>query len=464
MTSVDRILIDPGGEELAAALVDAASAVDRDQLSDSRPLPCLEGDAGSLWQEMRDQSEGARFWRVAGPGLYGVRAELVAIWWTDFLGRRHLRLLGGSRHRGMELPAPLPSPHRPPLTCVYPDSCVVATQHRRSRVLAVCDCGAWGPPERLAWMGPHCGPCFDRAAGDPQAAPALLPACGTARSVAFAPDGCRLAVWDQVGEISLWDLDTPHQLERRQSYRPPGKLAFSPDGRYLAWCSPGHDHFRLLDLEEGVEAVRSATAFAFTPTPGHLVLALHSIRLTCLELTPAEPAGATVLSFRLPFPITCRDLAVSPDGSTLAAAAGENGLCLWDMRTGEPLHRDESAACREPLAWSLDGRALACGVAARFWKAMLWDTVAQQRRGVVGGTAPLHALAFSPDGHWLVTCEDNAIRTWHVETGQERRCLTLPGGEHAEALAFSPDGRTAALGTSRGRVRLWPAEALWPDE
>jgi hypothetical protein len=432
----------------------------------SRPLPWRDGDAADLWQEMRVQREGARFWRVGGPALFGVRAELIAIWWTDFLGRRHLRLLGGSRHRGMELPAPLPSPHRPPLSCVYPDPCVVVTQHRRSRVLAVCDCGAWGVPERLGWMGPHCGPCHDRRSDGTgeDACPTVLPAHGPVRAVACAPDDRQVALWDQTGEIALWDQCAADMPERTASYRPPGKLAFSPDGRYLAWCSPGHDHFRVLDLQWGVEAVRPGAAFAFTSTPGQLILAEHPTRLTRLELTSLEPGGVAVLSYRLPFPIPCRDLAVSPDGTVLAAATGDHGLCLWDARTGEPLHRAEGITCREPLAWSPDGHMLACGVAARFWKAMLFDAVARERRGVIGGTALLHALAFSRDGRWLVTCEEDAIRTWHVATGQERLCLTLPSGEQALALAFSPDGRCAALGTSRGRVRLWPAEVLWPDE
>jgi WD40 repeat protein len=275
--------------------------------------------------------------------------------------------------------------------------------------------------------------------------------------------GRRLAAWDQTGQIALWDLDNPQVPVRTGSYRPPGKLAFSPDGRYLAWCSPGHDHFRLLDLKQGIETGRSGSAFAFTPTPGQVVLFEYPTLLACLDLTAPQPGGKMELEFRLPFPMSCRDLAVSADGNTLAAAAGERGLCVWSARTGEPLARTTEATCREPLAWSPDGRVLACGVAARFWKAILWEVQTQQRRAVIGGTAPLHALAFSPDGQWLVSCEEDAIRTWQVDSGQERRSLALPGGDRVLALAFASDGRTVALGMASGRVRLWPADLLWPD-
>jgi hypothetical protein len=477
MTSIDRVLIDPNPNELAEALAGAAAAVNDDQDPLGLPVLCGRTDALDLERRMHNLAEGAREWLVPGHGLYAVEAALVAIWWTDFLGRRHLRLVGGSRHRGMELPVPLPSPHCPPLACVYPGACVVASQHRRSRVLAVCDCGAWGPPERLAWMGPHCGPCFDREDNELLGSPGVLPAGGSVHGVAFSGDGKRLAVLDRWGEVALWDVESgrPTALPRG-SVGLPGKVAFSGDGQYLGWCSSreAQRRLRLVRLDDGQSSERTAFAFAFGPAPGQVIVAESPTALARHDLNwspsvlarlglpwggaPVEP----VMPYRLPYPILCRDLAVSPDGRLLAGAGGERGLCLWNAHSGEPHDRGDEEACG-PLAWSPDGTVLACGVLARFWKAVLYDVQARQRRAVIGTTAALHALAFSPDGQWLLTCEDDGIRTWHVQTGQERRSLTLPGGERALALAFAPDGRTVALGMSSGRVRLWPADILHPD-
>src|SRR5262245_17375400 len=130
MSTIDRVLIDPDGEALDAALRSAIAAVDRDMQGQGHALACEPDDACRLLtRRMRQEPEGVCQWRIPGPGPTGVRAALIAVWWSDFFDRRHLRLLGGCRHLGMELPLPIPSPHRPALACVYPEACVVASQH-----------------------------------------------------------------------------------------------------------------------------------------------------------------------------------------------------------------------------------------------------------------------------------------------------------------------------------------------
>jgi WD40 repeat protein len=76
--------------------------------------------------------------------------------------------------------------------------------------------------------------------------------------------------------------------------------------------------------------------------------------------------------------------------------------------------------------------------------------------GLQGG---VNALAFSPDGHTLVTgADDHAVRLWNVDDLAHPQRLTDSLGEHdhnVTAVAFSPGSPTLASGAEDGTVVLW---------
>ena len=72
-----------------------------------------------------------------------------------------------------------------------------------------------------------------------------------------------------------------------------------------------------------------------------------------------------------------------------------------------------------------------------------------------GHGAPVHCVAFSPDGDRLATgSEDNTVKLWDAATGEE--IMTLRGhSDTVSCVAFSPDGDRLATGSWDNTAKLW---------
>ena len=74
---------------------------------------------------------------------------------------------------------------------------------------------------------------------------------------------------------------------------------------------------------------------------------------------------------------------------------------------------------------------------------------------LTGHTGPVNAVAFAPDGRTLATgSSDGTVKLWRVSDRRLTATLGGPGGA-VRAVAFSPDGRTLASAKADGTVRIW---------
>jgi WD40 repeat protein len=174
----------------------------------------------------------------------------------------------------------------------------------------------------------------------------------------------------------------------------------------------------------------------------------------------AQHAGpATDLVVRAGHTGVVTAIAVSADGSRVLSGSADHLVKLWDGTTGRELRSFSGHGAHgvTGVALSPDGRLGVSG--GHDATAKLWDLdtgrllqeirVPRSRSGYAGAR-----VAFSTDGRHLLTGGGDELQVREVPSGRVIQRLG-PHDRHVVAVAYSPDGRFVASGTTDGDVWVW---------
>ncbi len=325
-------------------------------------------------------------------------------------------------------------------------------------------------------------------------------------AIAFTGDGARLATADAEGTIKIWadveklDSKSIALVTLKGHQGAINTVGFSIDGKRLVSASADKTA-RVWDLENAGAALRPLQGHSNDPSlvtrfspDGQLIATAsgRSVRLwdaatgrLVRELSPGDKGRVTSIAFS---PTDNRLLAVGFGGE-----ADVSYISLLDIDAGAELARlpgatdlpdfpvdvytgwvDANTGAVGALAFSPDGKYLVAGFGT---KAILTPAVSPNRlkvwevagrrliRRLQGHTGYCLSLDFSRDGTLLASgSRDGTAIIWSTETWKAMHTLQNPAHDsvsgqnrpgQVEDVAFSPDGKTLAVASREGSVQLW---------
>lgn len=292
-----------------------------------------------------------------------------------------------------------------------------------------------------------------------------------ARSIAFSPDGKRIATLDYLGRnLAIWEAGTGRKVAalppvrvRTEISAPNGgslvsytvgpragdTVVFAPDGRHLAAFRAD----RNAPFPPVVWDLETEQAISWRKAGPSGEVRLGETKWTPGDVTAWHSGRSTVLP-----PSLANAKAVSADGSYAATLTGEKDTAaveVWEVSANRRIGFMPMAGKSNTglMAFSPDGNMLVVviGHGAEVWKVNPLTKLA-----IIATDIWAYGLRFSPDGRYLGVYGGTDLDVLRVPTWESVLHYVSPKG-HAKVIfggiAFSPDNRKFAA--AHGDLHVW---------
>jgi WD40 repeat protein/nucleoside phosphorylase/predicted nucleotidyltransferase len=250
----------------------------------------------------------------------------------------------------------------------------------------------------------------------------------TIYTVAWAPEGLRIVSAGHGASVHVWNATTGQTLTLYQ-----GHSGVLPDVFAVAWSPDG-------------KRIASACSSIGLDKTLHVWDAVTGQLLSCYDVRSGWGPHFSVLS-----------VAWSPDGTRIAATCDDKVIRVWSTETGQLVstYRFRSEAANH-ITWSPNSQYLAS--AHTDHTAQIWDTFTKKKvMAYHKHTDSVRCIAWSPDGTSVATASnDKTVHIWDPLTG---KCIYVYRG-HANwttSVTWSPDGTRIASASNDQTVHIWQA-------
>jgi hypothetical protein len=267
-------------------------------------------------------------------------------------------------------------------------------------------------------------------------------------------DGSLLASAGQDGKVRLWDPQSGGERQalaggaawvERLAWHPQDDLLASAAGRLLRlWNGQGQP------LREYPAQPSTIADLAWRPGTRELTSAAYGV------VAVWSPEATEPLK-RFEWQGASLALAWSPDGKFLATGDQDSSVHYWIHQTGQDLRMSGYPVKVRELSWDATGRHLATGGGP---VVTIWDCGGKGPEGTTplqleGHRRLVTTLAYQRDGPLLASGGgDGRLLLW--QPGKYKKPLAESDlGSGVSQLAWSPDGRSLAVGCESGRVAVY---------